>query len=158
VLKKLLYIILLNNKSIKIDFVIVMDHKYKSLLQNIPTRHLITAVDEKELKKQLTKMKDLDVVNFFILGRLQTLKNVLDAATALKYFNKKFAWFTITQVRMEKGCLKLVSDTTDLAVSRSTAFSRAPGNATSFIYLPAAYFRITTGCRVSSVNDKIRYV
>lgn len=76
-----------------------MDHKYKSLLQNIPTRHLITAVDEAGgLKKQLTKMRDLDVVNFFILGRLATIKTVLDAATAIKFFGKKFAWFVITQV------------------------------------------------------------
>lgn len=75
-----------------------MDHKYKSLLQNIPCRHLITPVDDKELRKQLTKMKDLDVVNFFILGRLTTIKNVLDAATANEFFDKKFAWFVITQV------------------------------------------------------------
>lgn len=48
-------------------------------------------------------MKDLDVVNFFILGRLGTIKNVLDAATANKFFGKKFAWFAITQ---DKGTLK----------------------------------------------------
>lgn len=91
-------------KTLKSFLPPVMDHKYKSLLQNIPTRHLITAVDEAGgLKKQLTKMKELDVVNFFILGRLGTIKNVLDAATANKFFGKKFAWFAITQ---DKGTLK----------------------------------------------------
>lgn len=82
-----------------------MDHKYKSLLQNIPTRHVISAIeDSKSVKKQLTKMKDLDVVNFFILGRLSTIKMVLDSANINKYFGKKFAWHAITQERGSVKC------------------------------------------------------
>lgn len=81
-----------------------MDHKYKSLLQNIPTRHVISAVeDSRSIKKQLTRMRDLDVVNFFILGRLSTIKVVLDAANINKYFGRKFAWHAITQ---DKGSVK----------------------------------------------------
>ena len=82
-----------------------MDHKYKSLLQNVPTRHLIAAVeDPRNVKRQLTRLRELDIVNFFILGRLATIKNVLDAANANKYFGRKFAWFAITQVWNTADC------------------------------------------------------
>lgn len=83
----------------------VMDHKYKSLLQNIPTRHVISAIeDTRSIKRHLTKMRDLDVVNFFILGRLSTIKVVLDNANINKYFGKKFAWHAITQDRGPIKC------------------------------------------------------
>ena len=76
-----------------------MDHKYKSLLQNVPTRHLIApAEDASSVKRQLTRLTELDLVNFFILGRLSTIKTVLDAANANKFFGRKYAWFAITQV------------------------------------------------------------
>ncbi|KAE8742923.1 Ionotropic receptor 25a [Frankliniella occidentalis] len=94
----------ISNAGILFDDSFVMDHKYKSLLQNVPTRHLIAAVEEpRSLKRQLNRLRDLDIVNFFVLGRLNTLKNVLDAANANKFFGRKFAWFAITQ---EKGQLK----------------------------------------------------
>ncbi|XP_034234148.1 ionotropic receptor 25a isoform X2 [Thrips palmi] len=94
----------ISNAGILFDDSFVMDHKYKSLLQNVPTRHLIAAVEDvRNVKRQLTRLRELDIVNFFVLGRLATLKNVLDAANANKYFGRKFAWFAITQ---DKGQLK----------------------------------------------------
>ncbi|KAJ1526273.1 hypothetical protein ONE63_009427 [Megalurothrips usitatus] len=94
----------ISNAGILFDDSFVMDHKYKSLLQNVPTRHLIAAVEDvRNIKRQLTRLRELDIVNFFVLGRLATLKNVLDAANANKYFGRKFAWFAITQ---DKGQLK----------------------------------------------------
>ncbi|KAL0269510.1 UNVERIFIED_CONTAM: hypothetical protein PYX00_007214 [Menopon gallinae] len=95
----------ISNAAILFDDSFVMDHKYKSLLQNIPTRHVISAIeDTRSIKRHLTKMRDLDVVNFFILGRLSTIKVVLDNANINKYFGKKFAWHAITQDRGPIKC------------------------------------------------------
>lgn len=80
-----------------------MDHKYKSLLQNVATRHVIAPVDDIDIKQQLTKLRQLDIVNFFILGSINTIKNVLDSANNIQYFGRKFAWHAITQ---DKGDLK----------------------------------------------------
>lgn len=85
-----------------------MNHKYKSLLQNIPTRHIISEVeDARSIKRQLTRFRDLDIVNYFILGRLSTIKTILDNANANKFFGKKYAWHIITQVidNIEVLCL-----------------------------------------------------
>lgn len=54
-----------------------MDHKFKSLLQNVATRHVIAPVDDIDIKQQLTKLRELDIVNFFVLGSINTIKNVL---------------------------------------------------------------------------------
>ena len=61
--------------------VAVMDHKYKALLQNIPTRHVITAIAPMaERESQIEKLRNLDINNFFILGSLQSIKAVLGNA------------------------------------------------------------------------------
>ncbi|KAL1116158.1 hypothetical protein AAG570_005653 [Ranatra chinensis] len=92
------------NAGILFDESFVMDHKYKSLLLNIPTRHIISPIEgDKGVKQQLTKFRDLDIFNYFILGRLSTIKIVLDSANMNKYFGRKFAWHAITQ---DKGRLK----------------------------------------------------
>lgn len=55
-----------------------MDHKYKALLQNIPTRHVITAIaPAADRAQQIEKLRNLDINNFFILGSLQSIKEVL---------------------------------------------------------------------------------
>ena len=76
----------------------VMDHKYKSLLQNIPTRHMIVKADLKSSKSQLEKLRSRDIFNYFIVGRLTTIKKVLSAAEMNKYFDRQFAWHGITLV------------------------------------------------------------
>lgn len=77
-----------------------MDHKYKSLLQNIPTRHIIAAIDDTaSIKLHLTRFRDVDIVNFFVLGKLSSIKSVLDHANSNKLFGRKYAWHVITQVR-----------------------------------------------------------
>lgn len=76
-----------------------MDHKYKSLLQNIPTRHIIAAIDDTaSIKLHLTRFRDVDIVNFFVLGKLSVIKSVLDHANSNKLFGRKYAWHVITQV------------------------------------------------------------
>lgn len=78
-----------------------MDHKYKSLLQNIPTRHIIAAIDDAtSIKLHLTRFRDVDIVNFFILGKLSVVKSVLDHANSNKLFGRKYAWHVITQVNI----------------------------------------------------------
>lgn len=55
-----------------------MDHKYKALLQNIPTRHVITAIAAVgDRAQQIEKLRNLDINNFFILGSLASIKDVL---------------------------------------------------------------------------------
>lgn len=55
-----------------------MDHKYKSLLRNIPTRHVITAIAEPQGRSaQIEKLRNLDINNYFILGSPQSIRDVL---------------------------------------------------------------------------------
>ncbi|XP_054258118.1 ionotropic receptor 25a-like [Macrosteles quadrilineatus] len=88
----------ISNAGVLFDSSYEMDHKYKALLRNLATRHIIIRVEEpKAIKEQLIRLRNLDIVNFFILGNLTTIKNVLDMANVNKYFNKKFAWHAITE-------------------------------------------------------------
>ncbi|RZC36456.1 glutamate receptor ionotropic, kainate 2, partial [Asbolus verrucosus] len=94
----------ITNAAILFDDYFVMDHKYKSLLQNVATRHVIAPIKEPEkIGDQLRQLRKLDIVNFFILGSFESIKRVLDSADTVGYFNRKFAWHAITQ---DKGDLK----------------------------------------------------
>ena len=83
-----------------------MDHKDKSLLQNIPTRHVMSPVKNtvEEVKQQLTSLRQLDIVNFFILGSLSTIKTVLDAADSNNFFGRKYSWYALTQDKGDLSC------------------------------------------------------
>jgi ionotropic glutamate receptor len=78
--------------------VTVIDHKYKSLLQNIPTRHMIVKVSQENGAGQLANLRGKDIFNYFIIGRLSTIKQVLDSAEENGYFQRQFAWYGITAV------------------------------------------------------------
>lgn len=69
----------ITNAAILYDETFVMDHKYKSLLQNIQTRHVITAVADGDAARadQIERLRNLDINNFFILGSLKTIGQVL---------------------------------------------------------------------------------
>lgn len=69
----------ITNAAILYDESFVVDHKYKALLQNIPTRHVITAVapNKQAISEQITKLRNLDINNYFILGKLESIKLVL---------------------------------------------------------------------------------
>lgn len=82
-----------------------MDHKFKSLLQNVATRHVIAPIKEGDkVTEQLVQFRKLDIVNFFILGSLGNIKRVLDAADPIGFFNRKFAWHAITQDKADLKC------------------------------------------------------
>uniref|UniRef100_A0A1A9WKV0 Ionotropic glutamate receptor C-terminal domain-containing protein n=1 Tax=Glossina brevipalpis TaxID=37001 RepID=A0A1A9WKV0_9MUSC len=69
----------ITNAAVLYDNTFIMDHKYKSLLQNIQTRHVITTITQgdRERTEEIEKLRNLDINNFFILGNLRTIGQVL---------------------------------------------------------------------------------
>ncbi|XP_033358670.1 ionotropic receptor 25a [Bombus vosnesenskii] len=88
----------ITNAAILYDRNFVMDHKYKSLLLNVPTRHVINEASQQimEMRTQLPRLRDLDIVNYFILGDENTINIALEAAEALNFTGKKYGWFLLT--------------------------------------------------------------
>ncbi|XP_012259587.2 ionotropic receptor 25a-like [Athalia rosae] len=95
-----------SNAAILFDDNFVMDHKYKSLLQNVPVRHVIVKAKEagSQMTKQLSRLRNLDIVNFFVLGGSETLRAALDAAQALNFTGRKFAWHGLTLGDFSPDC------------------------------------------------------
>ncbi|XP_021939210.1 ionotropic receptor 25a isoform X4 [Zootermopsis nevadensis] len=94
----------ITNAGILFDDSIVMNHKYKSLLQNLPTRHMIVEADEGNGEAQLKRLRERDIFNYFILGRLSTIVSVLDSAEKCGFFDRQFAWHGITLDSGNLGC------------------------------------------------------
>ncbi|XP_017764533.1 PREDICTED: ionotropic receptor 25a-like [Eufriesea mexicana] len=88
----------ITNAAILYDHNFIMDHKYKSLLLNVPTRHVINEASQQvtEMTKQLLRLRDLDIVNYFILGDESTINIALEAAEGLNFTGKKYGWFLLT--------------------------------------------------------------
>lgn len=88
-----------------------MDHKYKALLQNVATRHLIDEInsDINKIPEQLEDLVKLDLKNFFVLGSLETIKNVLEAAEKKFLFNRMYAWHVLTKVILQRPNQKPMS-------------------------------------------------
>jgi glutamate receptor, ionotropic, invertebrate len=82
----------ITNAAILYDETYVVDHKYKALLQNIPTRHVITAIaGDRERGDQIMKLRNLDINNYFILGTLESIKKVLgEFSTVTNCLQKAF--------------------------------------------------------------------
>ncbi|KAL1505374.1 hypothetical protein ABEB36_004957 [Hypothenemus hampei] len=89
----------ITNAAILFDDSFVMDHKYKSLLQNVATRHLIDEIssDVNKIPDQLEDLVKLDLKNFFVLGSLDNLQKVLEAAEKKNLFNRMYAWHVLTK-------------------------------------------------------------
>ncbi|XP_029051723.2 ionotropic receptor 25a [Osmia bicornis bicornis] len=88
----------ITNAAILYDHNFVMDHKYKSLLLNVPTRHVINEASQQvtKMKRQLPRLRDLDIVNYFILGDENTINVALEAAESLSFTGRKYGWFLLT--------------------------------------------------------------
>ncbi|XP_076751604.1 ionotropic receptor 25a [Xylocopa sonorina] len=88
----------ITNAAILYDRNFIMDHKYKSLLLNVPTRHVINEASQQvmEMRRQLLKLRDLDIVNYFVLGDESTINIALEAAEALHFTGRKYGWFLLT--------------------------------------------------------------
>lgn len=96
----------ISNAAIMFDNDFIMDHKYKSLLVNVPTRHVIVKAKStpNEIEKQLTQIRNLDVNNYFILGNEETLTKILDGAEAKNFTNKKYGWYGFTLDDFDPKC------------------------------------------------------
>ncbi|XP_041786441.1 ionotropic receptor 25a-like isoform X2 [Anopheles merus] len=104
VIRSIIIYMNITNAAILYDNTFVMDHKYKALLQNIPTRHVITTIaDDRDRASQIEKLRNLDINNFFILGSLASIKQVLESAKN-EYFERNFAWHVITQEQKDLTC------------------------------------------------------
>ncbi|XP_046835531.1 ionotropic receptor 25a isoform X1 [Vespa crabro] len=101
IIRKLAIYLKITNAAILFDRNFDMSYKYNSLLLNVPTRHVINNIAETvdAMKEQLSGMRDLDVVNYFILGEGKTIDMVLKTAEALNFTGRKYGWFALT---MEK--------------------------------------------------------
>lgn len=88
----------ITNAAILFDKNFVMNHKYKSLLLNVPTRHVINELDISidKVKRQLVQLRDLDVVNYLLLGETNSVKVALDAGERLGFTGRKYGWFIIS--------------------------------------------------------------
>jgi len=85
-----------------------MYHKYKALLQNMPTRHLLTKKETNiaALRKQINRLVHVDIVNFFIAASPEEISEVLAAASDPTmedgpYFSDEFAWYSMSMVRLD---------------------------------------------------------
>lgn len=88
----------ITNAGILFDKNFIMNHKYKSLLLNVPTRHVINDLHNsiELIKEQLMRLRDLDVVNYFLLGDKKSIDMVLDIAESLSFTGRKYGWFVLT--------------------------------------------------------------
>lgn len=81
-----------------------MYHKYKSLLQNLPTRHLLTKVEKTQnLYGQIDKLVHVDIFNFFIAATPTQISEVLAKASNPQakdgpWFSDEFAWYSMSLV------------------------------------------------------------
>ncbi|XP_046979209.1 ionotropic receptor 25a [Schistocerca americana] len=96
----------LTNAGILFDDTFIMDHKYKSLLQNVPTRHIINEIKFKNIGEQLSTFKQREVFNYFILGRMDTVNKVLEAAADMEFYGRQFGWYAVTQDEGNPSCQK----------------------------------------------------
>ena len=83
-----------------------MDYKYKSLLQNVPCRHIISHLPAGNVTaalSQTARFKQADLVNFFVLGNKDTVKMVLEAGNKHKLYGRKYAWFVISKVSADRS-------------------------------------------------------
>lgn len=86
VIRSIIIYMNITNAAILYDDSFVMDHKYKALLQNIPTRHVITSIgNDKDRGEQIEKLRNLDINNFFILGSFPSIRKVLGKINDLSY-------------------------------------------------------------------------
>lgn len=72
--------------------------KYKSLLKNRPIRHMFNRI-ESNANAQIRRLEDMDIVNYYILARVDRINQVLSAAAQENYFGRKYSWTVISKVK-----------------------------------------------------------
>ncbi|XP_014218148.1 ionotropic receptor 25a-like [Copidosoma floridanum] len=88
----------ISNAAILFDDTFVMDHKYKSLLLNVATRHVMVPAKAPgiALERQITMLRNLDIVNFFILGSDGLISAALQAVNKLDFVGNKYGMFAVS--------------------------------------------------------------
>lgn len=101
-----------------------MYHKYKSLLQNMPTRHLLTKLEKSipTVRKQIDRLVHVDIVNFFIGASPNEISGVLAEASDPEmkdgpYFSDEYAWYSMS---MEPGFPKCTGCKNNVSVIHLT--------------------------------------
>ena len=74
-----------------------MLNKYKSLLKNRPIRHMFSKI-ETNINNQIRRLEDMDIVNFFVVAKIDRINQVLMSAAQENFFGKKYSWTAISKV------------------------------------------------------------
>lgn len=92
-----------DNKSIDNAMILfngdfVLNHKYRSLLLNVGTRHVIVDIEKnkEQAREQIIKLRELNIVHFFILGNQETICMALRIAESENYTGEFYSWYMIT--------------------------------------------------------------
>lgn len=104
--RQIAYQMNITNAGVIFDEGYTMDHKYKSLFLNVQTRHILIGMKETvaETRLLLKQFRELDIVNYFILGNERTVKSVLDIGQSLNYTGRRYGWYVLTEDDFEPHC------------------------------------------------------
>ena len=87
---------------LKFLYFLVMDYKYRTLLQNVPVRHLINKMkmDNDDIEKQLKRLTNVDLNNIFLFSTIKNAEKYLSTANNMEepMNTKKTKWFVLTKV------------------------------------------------------------
>ena len=79
-----------------------MDYKYRHLLLNVPTRHIIQMIkdtgSDAEMRMQLENLANKNLNNFFILGSTETISKYMSLGQRMNLIGAKYAWYGLTLV------------------------------------------------------------
>ena len=81
-------------------------------------RFMFNRIETGNINQQLRRLVDMDLVNFYVLGKVSSINQVLEAANAEKYFGKRFAWYAIT--REPTGEPSIKADNASIVFSNPT--------------------------------------
>lgn len=113
-----------------------LTNKYKTLLKNRPIRHMFNRIETGNINQQLRRLVDMDLVNFFVLGRLERINQVLLAASQENFFGRKYSWYIISKetgrdpfVRTDNASIVFSTPTINSEVSNGLLFKTSGLNA-----------------------------
>jgi glutamate receptor, ionotropic, invertebrate len=81
----------ITNVAILYDNPFIFDHKYTKLFQNLPIRYVITTIanSSNAITEQIQRLRKLNINNFFLVGKMESLARVLGNLLFLVILNLK---------------------------------------------------------------------
>ncbi|KAK4002516.1 hypothetical protein OUZ56_004340 [Daphnia magna] len=138
----------MTNAAILYDDSFDVTNKYKSLLKNRPIRHMFSRI-ETNINTQIRRLEDMDIVNYFILGKVDRINQVLMAAAQENYFGKKYSWCALSKdgssepfVRTENGSILFATPTINPDVANGILY-KTSGLNTGYSVDTGFYFDMT---------------